>query len=108
MRLSGCMFDDSKLSAQATIQSTRADGTPTSDNKRTTLRPFVASRACPFFITCTRLESSSGAAILMSRTLTQAFTGAYEFSVSIFPSLSRAHRLSRAGAVRTDLARTDF
>jgi hypothetical protein len=87
MRQIGWMFDDSKLSAQATIQSTRADGTPSSDNKRTTLRPFVASRACAFFITCTGLESSSGPAILMSRTFTHAITGAYEFSVSIFPSL---------------------
>ena len=81
------MFDDSKLSAQATIQSTRADGTPSSDNKHTTLRPFVASRACPRSINCTGLESSSGPASLMIRALTQAFTGAYEFSVSIFPSL---------------------
>jgi hypothetical protein len=87
MRLSGCMFDDSKLSVQDTIQSTRADGTPSSDNKHTTLRPFVASRPCAFFITCTGLQSSSGPAILMIRALIQAFTGAYGFSVSIFPSL---------------------
>jgi hypothetical protein len=73
------MFDDSKLSAQATIQSTRADGKPSSDNKNTTLRPFVSWRACALFITCLWLELSSGPAITNFR--------AYEFSVSIFPSL---------------------
>jgi hypothetical protein len=51
---------DSKFSAQApihgTIQSIRADGTPSSDNNHTALGPFVSWRLLLLFITCSRLE----------------------------------------------------
>ena len=58
-----CLTDDPKLSAQATIQgtiqSTRADGTPSSDNKHTALGPFVSSRLLELLLTCTWLEHIS-------------------------------------------------
>jgi hypothetical protein len=58
-----CLTDDLKLFAQATIQgtiqSTRADGTPSSDNKHTALGPFVSSRLLELLITCTWLEHIS-------------------------------------------------
>ena len=48
------MTDDFKLSAQGrgSIQSTRADGTPSSDNNHTTPGPFVSWRLLELLITC--------------------------------------------------------